>query len=169
MSTEVKNNIRQNIFMNSLLLRGYFFILVFGHFLMNKNVIIEHRYKFKRDEKLKSRKLIQLLFKEGKSFSHFPLRIIYAQPEKNYSHLQATFSVSSKNFKKAVHRNQVKRLMREAYRLQKALISKKLEENQKNLVVFIIYTGSTLPEYNNIFEKMGKGLDQLLKIISAKP
>jgi hypothetical protein len=33
MSTEVKNNIRQNIFMNSLLLRGYFFILVFGHFL----------------------------------------------------------------------------------------------------------------------------------------
>ncbi len=135
---------------------------------MNKNVTIRHRYTFKRDEKLKSRKLIQLLFKEGKSFSHFPLRIIYAQPEKNYSHLQATFSVSSKNFKKAVDRNRIKRLMREAYRLQKALLSIKLEENKKSLVVFVIYTGSTLPEFDNIFEKMGKGLERLLEIISAK-
>ena len=135
---------------------------------MNKNVTIRHRYTFKRDEKLKSRKLIQLLFKEGKSFSHFPLRIIYAQPEKNYSHLQATFSVRSKNFKKAVDRNRIKRLMREAYRLQKALLSIKLEENKKSLVVFVIYTGSTLPEFDNIFEKMGKGLERLLEIISAK-
>ena len=129
---------------------------------------IGHRHTFKRDEKLKSRKLIQLLFKEGKSFSHFPLRIIYAQPEKNYSHLQATFSVSSKNFKKAVDRNRVKRLMREAYRLQKASLSNKLEEDKKNLVVFIIYTGGAPPEYDSIFEKMGKGLEQLLQIISAK-
>ena len=135
---------------------------------INKKLTIGHRHTFKRDEKLKSRKLIQLLFREGESFSNFPLRIIYAQPEKNYSHLQATFSVSSKNFKKAVDRNQIKKLMREAYRLQKALISNKLEENQNNLVVFIIYTGSTLPEFDNIFEKMGKGLEQLLKIISAK-
>jgi ribonuclease P protein component len=80
--------------------------------------------------------------------------------------LQATFSVSSKNFKKAVERNRIKRLMREAYRLQKSLLQNELEENQKNLAVFIIYTGNSLPEFENIFEKMGTAIQQLVKIIS---
>jgi len=89
------------------------------------------------------------------------------QPGNNFSHLQAAFSVSSKNFKKAVQRNRIKRMMREAYRLQKQLLQKHLEENQKNLVVFIIYNGNTLPEFENIFEKMGLALQQLLKITSS--
>lgn len=134
---------------------------------MFKNLIIQNILTFKRDEKLKSRKLIQHLFKEGKSFSHFPLRIIYVQPENNFSHLKAAFSVSSKNFKKAVQRNRIKRMMREAYRLQKGLLQKQLEENHKNLVIFIIYNGNTLPEFENIFEKMRLSLQQLLKITSS--
>lgn len=135
-------------------------------FLINKKLTIEHRHTFKSDEKLKSEKLIQLLFKKGKSFAHFPLRIIYIQSEKNYSHLQATFSVSSKNFRKAVQRNRIKRLMREAYRLQKEPLLSKLKDDQKNLIVFIIYNNNALPEFDNIFEKMGVALQQLLKIIS---
>ena len=79
--------------------------------------------------------------------------------------MQVAFSVSSKNFKKAVERNRIKRLMREAYRLQKGILQSELEEHQKNLVVFIIYNGSTLPEFENIFEKMGSALQKLGKII----
>jgi ribonuclease P protein component len=86
------------------------------------------------------------------------------EPEKNFSHLQAAFSVSSKNFKKAVQRNRVKRLMKEAYRLQKNILESELKKHQKNLAVFIIYTGNTLPEFENIFEKMGGALQQLQKI-----
>ena len=56
--------------------------------------------------------------------------------------------------------------MREAYRLQKSLLQNELEENQKNLAVFIIYTGNSLPEFENIFEKMGTAIQQLVKIIS---
>jgi hypothetical protein len=55
--------------------------------------------------------------------------------------------------------------MREAYRLQKMILQSELEKNQKNLVVFIIYNGNTLPEFGNIFEKMGIALQQLQKII----
>ena len=134
--------------------------------IISKLITIQKRFTFKADEKLKSRKLIQLLFKEGKSFSHFPLRVIYAELEKNSSQLQATFSVSTKNFKKAVERNRIKRLMREAYRLQKTSLQNVLEKNQKNLAVFIIYTGKSLPEFENIFEKMDTIIHQLVKIIS---
>ncbi|MEP6927065.1 MAG: ribonuclease P protein component [Ginsengibacter sp.] len=134
---------------------------------LNKNSFIKHRFTFKADEKLKSRKLIQLLFKEGKSFSYFPLRIIYIQPENNLSHLQSAFSVSSKNFKKAVDRNRIKRLMREAYRLQKFSLQNSMEESEKYLALFIIYTGNELPLYNNISEKMAASLHRLEKIIAG--
>jgi ribonuclease P protein component len=91
--------------------------------------------------------------------------MIYLQPEINRSYLQAAFSVSSKSFKKAIQRNRIKRLMREAYRLQKEPLLKGLENRQKKLIVFIIYTGSTLPEFDYIFEKMNGALNELRRII----
>ncbi len=111
--------------------------------------------------------MIEQLFKEGKSFSHFPFRIIYLQPEKNVSHLQAGFNVSNKNFKKAVDRNRIKRLMREAYRLQKNSLQNELKENQKYLIVFIIYTNKILPQFEDVFEKMSGILQRLKTIISS--
>jgi ribonuclease P protein component len=123
------------------------------------------KFPFKTDEKLKSRKLIQQLFKEGKSFSHFPLRVLYIMPGSNRSHLQSAFSVSSKNFKRAVDRNRIKRLMREAYRLQKSTLQKELEDTRQYLAVFVIYTGNELPAYSNISERMSAVLHRLEKII----
>jgi RNase P protein component len=80
--------------------------------------------------------------------------------------LQAAFSVSTKNFKKAVERNRIKRIIREAYRLQKSLLQSELKETQQYLVVFIIYNGNTMPEYKDVYEKTGAALDRLQKIIS---
>jgi ribonuclease P protein component len=124
----------------------------------------KQRYTFKKGDKLKSRKIIEQLFSEGKSFSNFPFRVLWKLAGTSTAPLQSGFAVSSKNFKKAVDRNRIKRLMREAYRLQKNDLQNQLQQQQKQLAVFIIYVGNELPEYDLIFEKTTHVLNRLIKI-----
>lgn len=124
----------------------------------------KQRYTFKKDDKLKSRKLIEHLFKEGKSFSNFPMRVLWKYNETSKMPLQTGFAVSSKYFKKAVDRNRIKRLMREAYRLQKNDLQNHLKLQEKKMVLFVIYVGNELPAYPLIFEKTSHVLNRLFKI-----
>ena len=121
------------------------------------------RYFLKKQDKLKSRKTIERLFGTGKSFSNFPFRVIWL-PENNDAILQAGFGVSSKYFKKATDRNRIRRLMREAYRLQKKILLDHLEEKPDKLSIFILYVGKELPGYEVVFEKMGIILKRLIKL-----
>jgi ribonuclease P protein component len=79
--------------------------------------------------------------------------------------LQAGFTVSARNFKKAVDRNRIKRLMREAYRLQKNPLREHLQESRKSIAVFFVYTGNELPQYDVVFEKINAALQKLEKLI----
>jgi ribonuclease P protein component len=124
----------------------------------------KQRYTFKKEEKLKSRKTIEQLFREGRSFSNFPFRVLWKFAGTSTPPLQTGFAVSSKHFKKAVDRNRIKRLVREAYRLQKSDLQNQLQLQQKQLAVFIIYTGNELPEYDLIFNKITNVLARLIKI-----
>lgn len=131
---------------------------------MLKEITIEQRATFKKEEKLKSRKLIEILFKQGASFSNFLFRVLYIFSEENIAPLQSGFAVSGKNFKKAVDRNRIKRLMREAYRLQKSSLTETLKKHGKCMTVFFIYTGNEIPGYKDAAEKMQSALKRLNKI-----
>ncbi len=133
------------------------------------NLEQKQRYTLGKKDKLKSRKAIEQIFKEGKSFSVFPFRVLYLEApasslKKNT--LQTAFSVSKKHFKKAVDRNRIKRLIREAWRLQKNILAEKISSSNKNFTVFIIFTGNELPEYELIFEKITAVIKRVLKIIN---
>ncbi len=121
------------------------------------------RYTLGKQERLKSRKQIEHLFKEGKSFAVPPLRVYYtisALPVDKCS-LQFGVAVGTKHFKKAVDRNRVKRLIREAWRLQKHALQQQLKAEQKQLHVFFIFTGKEVPDYKWIVEKTTAAIQKL--------
>ncbi len=115
---------------------------------------------------MKSRKQTEQLFSEGKRFTLTPFRIYYLISKEQKKGLQFGAGVSSKIFKKAVDRNRVKRLVREAYRLQKKALQEKLVEQNVQLNLFFIYTGKELPVYKEVYDKTGKVLDKLCLIMN---
>ena len=118
-------------------------------------------------ERLKRRKVIDQLFSDGKAFSVFPFRVQYmfnSLPDD--VPLQAGFTVSGRNFKRAVDRNRIKRLMREAYRLQAPPLKELLLAKQMKLGLFFIYTGRELPDYNLVSEKITVILKRVTQVIN---
>lgn len=82
--------------------------------------------------------------------------------------LKAGFTVSAKFFKKAVDRNRIKRITREAYRLQKATLEETLSHNKKSLDIFLLFTGKELPEFTLAKEKVGLILSKLINHANEK-
>lgn len=115
------------------------------------------RYTYSKREKLKSKKLIDALFIEGKSIKSYPLRMVYleSEPFEEGITIKAGVSVSKRNFKLAVTRNRIKRLMRESYRLHKHFIDTK----GTTFALLIIYTGHK----EGSQEDLNKAMVKLLK------
>ena len=120
-----------------------------------------------KNERLKSRKQIEQLFNDGQRFSISPFRIFYSfqnSPAPIHQTLQAGFGASSRNFKTAVDRNRIKRLTKEAWRLQKNTLKEQLKEQNQKLNVFFIYTGKELPVYDEVYTSVKKIVSKLLGI-----
>jgi ribonuclease P protein component len=132
--------------------------------LFEKNKRVSKQFTLGKNERLKSRKLIEQLFKEGKSFTVSPFKIYYKFDAVHSSTLQFGVGAGTKNFKKAVDRNRIKRLTREAYRLQNSILKQKVTGSNKSLWVFFIYTGKELPDFNLVKEKVAVALKKLSKV-----
>ena len=129
-------------------------------------VSVRKQYTLGKNERLKSRKQIELLFSKGKKFVVVPFRIFYqltAQMPKPGPKINLQFGVgvSAKNFKRAVDRNRIKRLTRETWRLQKNELREKIETANLKMNVFIIYTAKELPDFKLVTDKMNLVLKKL--------
>lgn len=126
---------------------------------------------FSKKEKLCSNKQIEELFTKGKSFIIYPLRIVYLIDEEiniEGRHPSVLVSVSKKKLKRAVKRNRVKRLIREAYRLHKTDLYEKLLMEKKVINIAFIYLKDTLPEYIEIDECIQKIIKSLTDRIGER-
>lgn len=118
-------------------------------------------FTFNKHEKLKSKKLIEQLFIEGKSVSTYPLKLIYLKKEHAGTYpVKAGVSVSKRKFKSAVKRNTIKRLLREAYRKNKHIIYNTLGDRY---IFMFLYTDENVHKYVFIEEKMINLLEKFLK------
>lgn len=125
------------------------------------------KYTLGKQERLKSKKLIDKLYKEGSSVKAFPLRMVFLQTEHTSDYpAQIGVSVAKRNFKKAPDRNRLKRLMRESYRLQKEIVYNNLEVPY---VFMISYLGKEEKDYEEIYAKMNKLLNLFIKEIQNIP
>jgi ribonuclease P protein component len=128
-----------------------------------------NQFSYGKEEKLKGRKLLEGLFSGGKSFTIFPLKVFYLVPKEPLDfYVKVGVGASSRNFKKAVDRNRVKRLLREAYRTEKLPLHLFLQENNRQVAVFILYIDKTLPEYKTVKAKMPVVLQRLIKQLHEK-
>lgn len=119
-------------------------------------------FSLKKDERLSSKKTIDKLFTEGDSILQYPLKMVFLKTELQTRYpAQTGFTASKKNFKRAVARNRIKRLLREAYRINKHIVYDELEQEQ--LAIFIIFIGKELPKYEAVKVATKKGLSKIIK------
>ncbi len=114
------------------------------------------KFRFKKEERLSKEKIIQELFEKGSSFYLFPFKVYFMPHDAASTVNQVLISVSKKNFKKAVDRNLIKRRIREAYRLNKSLLSQ-----QNKLLIAYIYSVKEILPSAQIRERLVKTFKRL--------
>jgi ribonuclease P protein component len=117
--------------------------------------------KYSKKDKLKSKKLIEKLFSEGKVITLFPLRLVYLKTSfEDSSVVKTGISVSKKLHKNAIDRNKIKRLLREVYRLNKP---KYFNNSSTPYAFMILYIGKEKPTFDSVNTKTQLLFQKFLK------
>lgn len=118
--------------------------------------------RFKKAERLSKEKWIQELFDKGSSFYLYPFKIIYLKHPDSTLPNQILISVPSRQFKKAVDRNLIKRRIREAYRTQKSNLT-------QPLIFAIVYTAKEILPFSEVKTKILIALTKLSTLSTPPP
>ena len=121
-------------------------------------------FTYSKKEKLKSKKVIEQLFSEGKSVSAYPLRLVFLEyPFDDDVQFKTGVSVSKRIFKNAVDRNKIKRLLREAYRLNR---DTHFNNILASYALMILYIGKDEKEFTSVNTSMNELLGAFSKKVS---
>ena len=106
--------------------------------------LLSKNFTYQKKDKLKSRKQLQFLFSKGTAITMHPIRLLYTIEKAEAGIfpnglLQAGVGAPSRQFRKAVQRNKVKRLLREGYRLEKPNFTNSINLTNTRLNLFFLY------------------------------
>ena len=122
----------------------------------------------RKPERLNKKKIIEKMFAGGsRSFSIFPLRVVWLPVEELDIQASILISVSKRRFKRAVKRNRIKRQIREAYRLNKQILLAPLTEKNRRLAIAFIYLADELMNSALVEEKIKAALTRIVEKIST--
>lgn len=122
------------------------------------------KFTLGKQERLKSRKAIEQVFGEGRKFMSGPYRVSWLdKPTEGQLSIRFGVGVSTRHFPRAVDRNRIKRLTREAFRLQKPAFLEKLEARKIDLYLFFVYTGKEIPTYEQTAQAVSVLIKKLAK------
>lgn len=127
------------------------------------SIFVLMRFTFGKAEKLKSRKQIEQLFVEGASLKEYPLRIRFLKISDVGIPPKIAFSVPKRNFKRAVDRIRIKRLLRESYRMNKHLFSDGLKGEY---IIMFLYTDRIEWKLVDLEKKMILLMKKMIKKVS---
>jgi len=121
-------------------------------------------YTFSKNERLNSKVYIEELFKKGDSFFKYPFKVIYgkATAEEKFI-VKLLITVPKRTHKKAVDRNKIKRLIREAYRLNKHILYDIENTAHNSINLALIYNAKSILSYQEIERKIILILQTIIK------
>ena len=116
----------------------------------------------RRIERLRGDIRTEKLFASGNGFIVYPLRVVYLQVDYDENApVSVLFSVPKKRIRLAVNRNRIKRLHREAYRLNKQDLIAEMGQKKTSLHLGIVYLGNEMPDFETIRAKMLLALQRI--------
>jgi ribonuclease P protein component len=123
-----------------------------------------HDLKFDKTMRLKRRKIIEKLFKNGHSFGMYPLRAVWLPVEQSPENctVQMGVSVAKKKFPHAVDRNRIRRQVREAFRIQQGLLT----GIERPVVLMVLYTAAETLPFGDIEGAMTRLLKKMYKQVA---
>ena len=122
-----------------------------------------HQNSFSKIEHLCGEKRITRLYTQGDAFIAYPVRVVFLiEPKSDIEPANVLISVPKKRFKRAVKRNRLKRLIREAYRLNKKDLIDKLDEKQLQVHIAFNYVSDDELDFASIEKKIKLSLQKLI-------
>lgn len=125
--------------------------------------MLSHSFTFPKNEHLSGEIRIAKLFSEGKAFICYPLRVVFSLVEKEKTPVKILVSVPKKRFKKAVKRNRIRRMIKEAYRLHKENFLNQLSTQNFTLHIAITYVSDEEMPYTQIEKKLIEALHKIIE------
>ncbi|MFO7369937.1 MAG: ribonuclease P protein component [Bacteroidales bacterium] len=127
-----------------------------------------NQYTFGKNERLSGRNSVERLFGSGKSFNLNPFKIFYTVEETGMPpEVRILVAVSKKKFRHAVNRNRLKRIIREAYRLNKSHVLNNLDTHTSSLNIGFVYVDSEKdPSFALIQKSMITCLEKIARLVN---